>query len=44
MDFSFAIPRQHKDLLDGGGRSYFVKHVYTANEIPQMLKGKLVIV
>lgn len=40
MDFSFHIPRQNKDLLDGDGNSFFVKNVYTPNEITSLLKSK----
>lgn len=41
MEFSFVIPRTNKDLLeDAEVSSYYVKNVYTPNEIPDRLRGE----
>lgn len=40
MEFSFVLPQQNADLLDGNGSAYFVKHTYNANEIQSQLRGK----
>lgn len=40
MNFQFNIPSTNTDLLNAGGDSYYVKHVYDASEIPAQLKSK----
>lgn len=41
MDFQFVIPRNSLELLDSDGNKYYVKQVYDARELPEMLKGSL---
>lgn len=41
MDFQFVIPRNSVELLDSDGNKYFVKQVYDARDLPEMLKGSL---
>lgn len=38
MNFQFVIPCSNSDLLNSEGDNYYVKHVYSANEIPDQLK------
>lgn len=41
MEFSFVLPRNNKELLeDTDCTNYYVKQVYSANEIPTQLRGK----
>lgn len=43
MEFSFVILRANKDILeDAEVSTYYVKNVYTHNEIPVRLRGKQV--
>lgn len=39
MDFQFVIPHNSGDLLDSDGNKYYVKQVYEARDLPEMLKG-----
>lgn len=41
MDFQFVIPHNSLELLDSDGNKYYVKQVYEARELPEMLKGSL---
>ncbi|XP_037945602.1 condensin complex subunit 1 [Teleopsis dalmanni] len=38
MNFSFSLPLKSSDLLNSSGDNYYVKHVYTSDEIPDKLK------
>ncbi len=40
MDFCFEIPIVISDLLNSNGNNYFVKNVYDANDLTDLLKGK----
>lgn len=41
MNFAFELPKSTKELLDDANCSnYFVKQVYSANEIPPLLRSK----
>lgn len=41
MNFVFELPRSNKELLeDANCSNYFVKQVYSADEIPPLLRGK----
>lgn len=43
MDFCFEIPTVNSDLLNSNGNNYFVKNVYDANDLTDLLKGKKLI-
>lgn len=40
MEFQFNLPENNKDLLNSSGDSYYVKHLYTPDEIPEKLRSK----
>lgn len=43
MDFSFALPKNNKQLLeDADCSNYFVKQIFNADEIPTQLRGTYV--
>lgn len=44
MEFQFVIPSSNNDLLETDGNNYFVKRVFDPNEIPELLKGDLIVV
>lgn len=39
MDFQFVIPQGSADLQNSHGNNYFVKQVYNARELADLLKG-----
>lgn len=43
MDFQFLLPLTNGELLNSSGDTYYVKYLYSPNEIPEKLRGKIVV-
>lgn len=40
MDFQFILPLTNAELLNSSRDTYYVKHLYSPDEIPDKLRGK----